>query len=327
MDAAFFTIVQITFVGGMIYAANQQRTMLMRLLLYGMLLTLMLLGQSVLMIGLFNEMEQFELRASQGDMFFAAGVSIVSAFAGLALVQSEGTRTWFASGVARLGGTLNPHSDVHLVAAVMLICTLAYTMFNFALGGGSAGYEQTIQEQGISPTSPLLDATLFILLALLGVGFAIRRSGEETLARLGLRAPTRGDLISGIGVGTALFGWQLICGSILISLFPQLAQDGSSEVIVNTFSTLPLAFLLSACAAFGEEILIRGALQPVFGILISSIFFTMLHQQYFFSPLLLILFSVSLGLAWLRRTQSTTACIVAHFIYNFLQLALVLVIQ
>jgi membrane protease YdiL (CAAX protease family) len=104
----------------------------------------------------------------------------------------------------------------------------------------------------------------------------------------------------------------------------QLAeQTAAADQISQAFATLPLAFVMAASAALGEEIWIRGALQPVFGILISSLFFVVLHTQYTLTPATLVVLVLSFGLGWLRQRQSTTAAIIAHFVFNFFPLALV----
>jgi len=67
----------------------------------------------------------------------------------------------------------------------------------------------------------------------------------------------------------------------------------------------------------GEEIFFRGALQPIFGLWVSSALFTLVHAQYGLSPELLILFFVSIGFGLLRMRFNTTAAIIAHASYNF----------
>ena len=81
---------------------------------------------------------------------------------------------------------------------------------------------------------------------------------------------------------------------------------------------------LSLTAAVSEEILFRGALQPVFGLPLTTVFFVTFHDQYTLSPAMLIVLSVGLGLALLRRYQSTTSAIIAHFIYNFVPVVIVI---
>ena len=97
------------------------------------------------------------------------------------------------------------------------------------------------------------------------------------------------------------------------------AQTRTARFIFETLSGSLVASLLFAClTGISEEILYRGALQPVFGILLSSLFFTLIHVQYAFTPAALILFLVSLGFALLRKRYSTSAAIIAHASYNFL---------
>ncbi|MBK8021399.1 MAG: CPBP family intramembrane metalloprotease [Chloroflexi bacterium] len=90
-------------------------------------------------------------------------------------------------------------------------------------------------------------------------------------------------------------------------MFAQLAQS---------FAGIRQGIVLSLLVAFGEETFFRGALQPVFGNLLTSVFFLILHTQYTLTPASLLLFLVSLALGWLRNRHSTTAAFVAHFVYN-----------
>ena len=81
---------------------------------------------------------------------------------------------------------------------------------------------------------------------------------------------------------------------------------------------LLLGFVLAISSAAGEEILYRGALQPVYGIVLTSIFFALLHLQYTLTPASLLILIVGFALGWVRQRQSTSAAIIAHFVYNFI---------
>jgi uncharacterized protein len=102
------------------------------------------------------------------------------------------------------------------------------------------------------------------------------------------------------------------------------AQSRAAESLAQAFATLPLAFILSSSAAIGEEIFYRGALQPVFGNLVTSVFFAVMHTQVLLTPGVVLIFIVSYVLGVLRARQSTTAAIIAHFVYNFVQLLLLI---
>jgi membrane protease YdiL (CAAX protease family) len=99
-------------------------------------------------------------------------------------------------------------------------------------------------------------------------------------------------------------------------------QNQAAESLAQAFSTLPLAILLSISAATGEEIFFRGAFQPIFGNLLTSGFFVLLHTQYYLSIGTLLIFFVSFMFGWVRARHSTTAAIISHFVYDFILLFL-----
>lgn len=227
----------------------------------------------------------------------------------------------------RLGAqdTYNPESSVHNVAIVLALAFLSLSIGQLILSGGVAGLAQDIEMGGISTGLLLFQTALLIALAFLGVGMAIRRDLTGSLARLGLRVPTPQDVSWGIGMGIFLYVVLLILAAIwavIVSPEQMEQQSAASEQIAQVFSTIPLALLVSASAAISEEILFRGALQPVFGLALSSVFFALVHMQYALTPATIIIFVISLGLGWLRQRQSTSAAIIAHFVYNFVQLLL-----
>ena len=97
------------------------------------------------------------------------------------------------------------------------------------------------------------------------------------------------------------------------------AEQKSALALFNLVKdSLPAALLLAILAGAGEEVCYRGALQPVYGLLISSLAFTTTHTHYGLSPALLILFFVSLGFGLLRMRYNTIVAIIAHATYNFL---------
>ena len=93
-----------------------------------------------------------------------------------------------------------------------------------------------------------------------------------------------------------------------------LASQAMFEALGNS---LWLGFLVAFTAGVGEELLFRGALQPIFGNLIVSIFFVMMHSQYILTPASLIILLVSLVFGFLRTYYTTPSAMMAHFVYNF----------
>ena len=98
-------------------------------------------------------------------------------------------------------------------------------------------------------------------------------------------------------------------------------QTEASEALSESVSTIGLAFVLAATAAVGEEIAYRGALQPVFGLWPTAIVFALTHAQYTLTPAWLIILGVAVVFGWLRQQYGTVAAMLAHFVYNFVPLA------
>jgi membrane protease YdiL (CAAX protease family) len=77
------------------------------------------------------------------------------------------------------------------------------------------------------------------------------------------------------------------------------------------------AIVLGLCAGIGEEVLVRGALQPRVGLVAASLLFACAHVQYtWFGILTVGLLGVALGI--LRARTNTTVAIVVHSLYDVL---------
>jgi len=239
------------------------------------------------------------------------------------IVMSVQARQWIQRFVS---GRYNPESSVHTTALVLALLAISIFIGQFVQQGGLTGLAQSLQESGsLSINSVFFDAVLRVILAFLGVGLAIRRTLPQTLERLGLRIPTTDDVLWGIGVGILVLVAQIAATLVWEAMVPPeefAEQIKAANQIGLMINTLPLALLISLTAAVSEELFFRGALQPVFGLIPTSVFFVVLHIQYTLTPASLILFGVSLAFGWLRQRQSTTAAIVAHFLYDFIPLAL-----
>ena len=75
--------------------------------------------------------------------------------------------------------------------------------------------------------------------------------------------------------------------------------------------------MLAAAAGLSEELLFRGALQPIFGIVPTSLIFAVSHVQYGLSPATLTVFLLSVVLGIIRKRSNTTVAILVHAGYNF----------
>jgi membrane protease YdiL (CAAX protease family) len=232
----------------------------------------------------------------------------------------------------RIGRTLGqaafrPDSAVHQTALILIGMAVSLNFTLFVLGGGLAGLAAALEGQSYTLQDIALNQLLWVVAAVLGIGLFIRRDGRSAVARLGLRWPTGRDWLEGVLGGLLCYALIFVFGIVytLIATPEQIAaQSAAAEGVVSAFDSLAVALVGTALVAFGEELFFRGAVQPVFGIAFTSVFFTVMHTQYLLTPAAAALLLVSVVFGLLRKRQSTTAAIIAHFVYNFVQLALAL---
>jgi membrane protease YdiL (CAAX protease family) len=82
------------------------------------------------------------------------------------------------------------------------------------------------------------------------------------------------------------------------------------------------ALAVGIAAGVSEETLFRGALQPRFGILVTSLLFAITHVQYAFTPATLVILVIGISLGWVRRRWGLPAAIVLHALYNMVNILL-----
>jgi membrane protease YdiL (CAAX protease family) len=341
-----FAIFGIVVAGSIIYAANlHQINQMNGWLLNAFLLMVSTLGSvmggSIALIAVTDSMaatatlpvEQTETLAqlSQIDLptaFVFLLVSLIVGILSMVLIVSRDARLWIARVVIRTDGAnrlYNPDSAVHTTAIVLALFEIVNVVGGFILAGGIEGLATELAET-MSIEVLFSGLLTYMLVALLGIGLFIRRDVRQTLQRLALDTINLRQMLIGAIIGFIAYcviSALQIAWSMLIS--PELfaEQSAAAEQLFLVFSgSLLAALLLSLTSAIGEEILFRGALQPIFGIFWTSIFFALLHTQYTFTPASLLIFGVSLIFGWLRLRYNTTTAIVAHFVYNFVPFVL-----
>ncbi len=237
------------------------------------------------------------LGLTQVDMFW-------DAFDRLIRPLSPGHRPAFDKG--------NP---IHRAAGLLALAQVAWCFLQTLAERGGNQAPSSPPEIGGALLTLAASAAIYVLISALGTGWITRRDLKTVLARLGLRAPKLRDVRAGLVIGLALYGGMLVAGS---ALEIAAADEAGALPLFDAFKgVLPAALLLAILAATGEEILYRGALQPVCGLGLSSLLFTLWHWHYGLSAEMLILFFVSLGFGFARLRFSTSAAIIAHATYNF----------
>ena len=326
------TLALLVCVGAIVYAANldalggegpRRSRPLLYALLAGLVLYAFLLFEAAFLGPLQPAISADAWPVDRGAALLCALLTVLTAVTGLLLLRSPRAGVLLARVLHRTG--FDPHAPVHIVAIVLSLSLLVYTLSGLALSGGLQGMAQQIEQSGVGLGETLLNQLLWLLVALLGVGLFIRRTPTQAAERLGLRWPTPGDIARGLGAGLgmvlAVFAFTALWAALVTP--EQLAQQtAASQMLARSFDTVPAAFVLSLAVAVGEEVFFRGALQPVFGIGLTTVFFALLHTQYALTPATLGIVLVSLVLGVLRQRRGTMPAILAHFIYNFVQLVL-----
>jgi len=158
----------------------------------------------------------------------------------------------------------------------------------------------------------------YILLALGGVGFLVRRDFVESMRRLGLRGVALTDFVV-LVVGVVML-LLLNAGGDRVQhrFFPDLWRsdhDMTAQIARSVTGMRLLIFGLTA--GVGEEITMRGALQPRLGIVLTALFFASLHVQYSWFGIMLVM-GLGIVLGLIRARTSTTVAMLVHAVYDML---------
>ncbi|GJM39990.1 MAG: hypothetical protein DHS20C20_02720 [Ardenticatenaceae bacterium] len=210
---------------------------------------------------------------------------------------------------------LDPHSPVHTLALVLSGYFAGFVILQ--ISGGLENLAENIVEVSIS--SFMIQQFAFVTLAFLGVGFRMRRGWTAVLQRLGLERLNGRQIIESFGWIIILIILQTLGGMAWEAINPEdvAIVESISQTLYQDFGFWHW-LALAIGAGIGEEILFRGALQPIFGIWFTSLFFAIVHVQYgLLTPATVVLFLLSLILGIIRRRHNTTMAILVHFGYNF----------
>jgi membrane protease YdiL (CAAX protease family) len=136
---------------------------------------------------------------------------------------------------------------------------------------------------------------------------------------MGLKRPTSRELLGGVGWIILLVILQIIAVYLWTTLNPEQAAtlEDINSSLLGDFDTVWEWLLIALAAGIGEEILFRGAIQPVFGLWFTSIIFAVIHVQYGFSPVTVFIILLAVILGIIRRRTNTTVAIFVHVGYDF----------
>jgi membrane protease YdiL (CAAX protease family) len=217
-----------------------------------------------------------------------------------------------------------PASIPHLVAFFIYVQTMYYLLAAMAP-------KTDFQMPGMPLPMPLPLDQLFsynglglVMLAFCGCGILVTRSFKEVLKRLALVKPTPPQIMIGLGLVFMSFMydfiWSLYTHNQHLGLDTKLAgYNGGTFTASGGFTgAIILALATAIFAGVGEETLIRGALQPVFGLVPAAILHGVLHAQFQHAPIFIVQvagWSILMGIA--KRYTNTSTTIIGHAGFNF----------
>ena len=235
---------------------------------------------------------------------------------------------------------IRPDNFVHKIA----ICILSLILLSsfvplIALGGRPPILElinnpaiQDLINSGTDITRPIdliYQLVWTIPVALIGAGVA--DCTEEILRTRccdsGFVRPSLYQVMAGVSIGVilALLG-NFVIDPTITSIWnamgwPTTDVASFSKLIAGVIS-IPGAILIGVTAGIGEEIAVRGLLQPRIGLVFSNLVFTSFHAfQYGFDGLLSV-FIIGLILGIIRARSNTSTSAIVHGVYDFVLVAM-----
>lgn len=222
-------------------------------------------------------------------------------------------------GAGRLLPAFRPTSAVHTVALSYTALALANLLFTVGMGLGNIA--DMVQQAGPLNLIPSLwvQEILMAIMALIGVGWLTRRNLAQSLHRLAVVGPNARQMLIGVSVGVGLSLAVIALEGLLsaVGIVTDADVQRLSEQLLGPLVKTPFGIItLGLAAALGEETLFRGALQPRFGLIFTTLLFALLHSTYGLTLATAIVFGVGLTLGLVRQRTNTTTCIVVHALYN-----------
>ena len=240
---------------------------------------------------------------------FGGTISLVGIWS--LIVSRKAVRVWMAQRVP-----LDPASPVHTLALVLSGYLIGNTLLTLTQGGLA---EMAESATAASILDVLANQLLFTAIAVFGVGFAVRRDGRALLQRLGIERLTWAQVRLGIRWIAGLVMLQWAAGVIAALLDPTQYEllDGLNGALLQDMDTIWEWLILALATGVGEELLFRGAIQPIFGLSATAVLFAIAHVQYGFTVITITIFIIGVVLGYLRDRHSTTLAIFVHAGYNF----------
>ncbi len=217
----------------------------------------------------------------------------------------------------------DPGSTPDMMGLSVLLATAIF------FGGTSLQTGAKVDVSSVSATELVTQAFALVFIAYFGVGFLMTRDFRGATDRLGLQSITLQQLTRAVLLVIALFVVTIVSSLLTLAFQPQFEKQIQQNLgtMTQNLSSFGGALILGISAGVGEEILFRGAVQPRYGIVFTSLVFASLHVQYGISLTILGIFLVSVMLGIERKRANTTAALVTHVLYDVLAVMLPILLR
>ena len=274
--------------------------------------------------------------ALEGDMDLFASMIIISIGALCTAILSGACLLRSVAEKVALYIPIDPASDLHrgglaiIVSLILLpLISLANTGMPILLSDASLGIIDMINAMP-QPFTNLASFVWIVIASFLIAGLFNGRTLSETLKRLGLVKPTREEVGIACGTGIALIGVFLVIDFIIKIIFTTLGLPSTAlyerelMILFAGALTIPGAIAMSVAAGFGEEISIRGLIQPRYGIILASLCFAAVHAFQYHWDGVLSIFLIGLIFGWMRTRWNTTTSAISHTVYDLAYFSLIM---
>jgi TPR repeat protein len=168
----------------------------------------------------------------------------------------------------------------------------------------------------------LFQMIAFLAIAAIAVGYGVTRNRSEVMARLGLVRPTPQQWKLMVIYTVLLLGASFFMEWGIDRLWSAMSWPKTDfEAFMESMKLLNTPFgavVIGVSAGLGEEVAIRGVLQPRLGIILPNLLFTALHGLQYGWDGLLSVFLIGCVLGLIRKRTNTTTVVVVHGAYNFI---------
>lgn len=229
---------------------------------------------------------------------------------------------------------IDPDNLTHTLALWVILFMTASGFAQLAFLGGQPALltaissdaipsDELAERSAIGQKLDLVYGLLWIIpLVLISAGWPLTRRLGEALQRLGLVRPNWKQILFALLAAAALVVCIRLTSYGLSAIWQwfgwsETDADAFVQLLGTNFSPIG-ALLIGITAGLGEELAVRGLLQPRLGILLSNLAFTSFHVYQYGPDALIIVFLLGSVLGIIRARSNTTTAAIVHGTYNTL---------